>query len=102
MAEDYKLAPVLDDGTNYIDWCKELDVWVGLTEPPEKDLKVWRGGFIKSKEKLDKAFSKGKKKATYDAYEKFERFNYSKEMSLNLPPVVKGYQYLNSANLTEV
>ena len=40
MAQDYKLAPVLDDSTNYIDWCKELDVWVGLTEPPEKDLKV--------------------------------------------------------------
>ena len=31
-----------------------------------KDLKV-RGGVIKLKEKLDKAFSKDKKKATYDA-----------------------------------
>ena len=35
MAEDYKLAPVLDHSTNYIDWCKELDVWVGLK-------KIWR------------------------------------------------------------
>ena len=32
MAHDYKLASVLDDNTNYIDWCKELDVWVELTE----------------------------------------------------------------------
>ena len=87
MAHDYKLAPVLDDYTNYIDWFKELDVWVELTELPEKkkasaifsslrgkakkaalqlemkDLKV-RGGVIKLKEKLDKAFSKDKRKAT--------------------------------------
>ena len=107
LAHDYKLAPVLvlDDNTNYIDWCKELDVWVELTELPEKkkvlviflslrskaekaalqleikDLKV-RGGVVKLKEKLDKAFSKDKKKATYDAYEKFERFKCSNEMSL--------------------
>ena len=84
MAHNYKLAPVLDDNTNYIDCCKELDVWVELTELPEekktlaifsslrskakeaalqleiKDLKV-RGGIIKLKEKLDKAFSKDKK-----------------------------------------
>ena len=84
MAYNYKLAPVLDDNTNYIDCCKELDVWVELTELPEekktlaifsslrsqakeaalqleiKDLKV-RGGIIKLKEKLDKAFSKDKK-----------------------------------------
>ena len=36
MAHDYKLDPVLDDSTNHIDCCKELDVWVELTEPPEK------------------------------------------------------------------
>ena len=84
MAHNYKLSPVLDDNTNYIDCCKELDVWVELTELPEekktlaifsslkskakkaalqleiKDLKV-RGGIIKLKEKLDKAFSKDKK-----------------------------------------
>ena len=143
MAHDYKSAPVLDDSTNYIDWCKELDVWVELAELPEekkalaiflplrgkaqkaalqleiKDLKV--RGVIKLKEKLDKAFSKDEKKATYDAYEKFERFTQSNEMSLadytieseellyslekyeiKLPPVVLAYQYLNSANLTEV
>ena len=34
------------------------------------------------KEKLDKAFSKDKKKATYDDYEKFERFKRSNEMFL--------------------
>ena len=34
-AHDYKLAPVIDDSTNYIDWCKELDVWVELTQPAE-------------------------------------------------------------------
>ena len=89
MAHDYKLAPVLDDRTNYIDWCKELDVWVELSEPLEekkavaifsslrgktkkrKYLKV-KVGVVKLKEKLDKAFSKYKKKATYDDYEKFE------------------------------
>ena len=95
IAHDYKLAPVLDDNTNYIDWCKELDVWVEWTELPEekktlaiflsirskakkaalqleiKDLKV-KGGVTKLKEKLDEAVSKDKKKATYDAYEKFE------------------------------
>ena len=27
MAHDNKLAPVLDDNTNYIDWCKELHSW---------------------------------------------------------------------------
>ena len=32
MAYDYKFTPVLDDNTNSIDWCKELDVWVELTE----------------------------------------------------------------------
>ena len=82
MAHDYMLAPVLHDNTNYIDWCKELDVWVKLTELPEgietlaiflslrgkaalqleiKDLKV-RGGVIKLKEKLDKACSKDKRR----------------------------------------
>ena len=35
-----------------------------------KDPKV-KVGVAKLKEKLDKAFSKDKKKATYDAYEKF-------------------------------
>ena len=49
MAHDCKLAPVLDDSTNYIDWCKELDVWVGLTEPPEKDLKVRKVNIAKIK-----------------------------------------------------
>ena len=102
MAHDYKLAPVLDDTTNYIDWCKKLDVWVELTELAEgkkalaifsslrgkvkkaalqleiKDLKV-RGGVKKLKEKLDKACSKDKKKATCDAYKKFERLKHSNE-----------------------
>ena len=36
MTHDYKLAPVLDDSTNYTDWCKELDVWVKLTELAEE------------------------------------------------------------------
>ena len=97
MAHEHKLDTVLDDNTNYIDWWKELDVWVELTELPEekkalaifsslkrkpekialqlkiKDLEV-RGGVTKLKEKLYKAFSKDKKKATYDAYENFEDF----------------------------
>ena len=105
MAHEHKLDTALDDKTNYIDWCRELDVWVELTElieekkalaifsslkgKPEKttlqlkikDLKV-RGGVTKLKEKLDKAFSKDKKKATCDAYENFERFfKRSNEMS---------------------
>ena len=89
MAHDYKLAQVLDDRTNYIDWCKELDVWVELSEPLEekkavtifsslrgktkkrKYLKV-KVGVVKLKEKSGKAFSKDKKKATYDDYEKFK------------------------------
>ena len=95
MVHDYKLAPVTDDNTNYIDWCKELDLWVEWTKLPEekktlaiflsirgkakkaalqleiKDLKV-KGGVTKLKEKLDEAVSKDKKKANYDAYEKFE------------------------------
>ena len=74
MVHDYKLARVLDDSTNYIDWCKELDVWAELTELLEeknalaiflslrgkakkaalqleiKDLKI-KGGVVKSKEK---------------------------------------------------
>ena len=85
-----------------------------------KDLMV-RGGVTKLKEKLDKAFSKDKKKATYDAYEKYERFKRSNEMSLadytiefeellyclekyemKLSPVIVAYRYLNSADLTEV
>ena len=46
------------------------------------EMKVWsleevRGGVTKLKEKFDKAFSKDKKKATYDAYEKCERFKRS-------------------------
>ena len=105
MSYDYKLAPVLDDNRNGIDWCKELDVSIALRELPEekkalaiflslrgkakkaalqleiKDLKV-RRGVTKSKEKLDKAFSKDKKKATYDADEIFEIFKRSNEMSL--------------------
>ena len=105
MAYDYKLAPVLDDNRNDIDWCKELDVSIALRELPEekkalaiflslrgkakkaalqleiKDLKV-RRGVTKLKEKLDKAFSKDKKKATYDADEIFEIFKRSNEMSL--------------------
>ena len=36
MAHDYKLTPVLDDNTNYIDQCKQLDVEVELTELPEE------------------------------------------------------------------
>ena len=36
MAEDYKLDPVLGDNTNYIDWCKQLDVWVKITELTEE------------------------------------------------------------------
>ena len=32
MAHEQKLDAALDDKTNYIDWCKELDVWVELTE----------------------------------------------------------------------
>ena len=39
-------------------------------------------GVVKLKEKLDKAFSKDKKIATYDAYDKFERFKRSNEMFL--------------------
>ena len=46
-----------------------------------KYLKV-KVGVVKLKEKLDKAFSKDKKKATYDDYEKFERFKRSNEMFL--------------------
>ena len=123
---------------NYIDWCKELDFWVELTELPEekkalaifsslrgkakkvalqleiKDLKV-RGGVTKLKEKLDKAFSKDKKKAKYEAFEKFERFKRSNEMSfadntmefeelryylekyeIKLPSVVVAYRYLST------
>ena len=80
IAHDFKLAPVLYDSTNYIDWCKKLDVGVELTELPEekkalaifpslgsktkkavlqleiKDPKV-RAGIVKLKEKLDKTFS---------------------------------------------
>ena len=60
-------------------------------------------------------------KATYDAYEKFERFKHSNQMPLaeytiefeellyclqkyeiKLPPAVVAYQYLNGANLKEV
>ena len=29
MAHDYMLALVHDDNTNYIDWCNELDVYMG-------------------------------------------------------------------------
>ena len=80
-----------------------------------------RGGVTKLKEKLDKAFRKDKKKVTYDAFEKFERFKRSNEITLadytiefeellyclekceiKLSPVVVAYQYLNSANLSEV
>ena len=85
MAHDYNLAPVPDDNTNYIDWCKKLNVWVELTELPEekkalaifsslrgkakkaalqleiKDLKV-RGRVTKLKEKLVNGFSKDKVK----------------------------------------
>ena len=35
MAHNYMLASVLNDSKNYIDWCKELDVWVELTELAE-------------------------------------------------------------------
>ena len=137
MAHDYKLAPVVDGSTNYIDWCKKLDVWVEFTKLPEekKALAIFSSSRVKAKkaisqleikdlklkEKLDKAFSKDKNKATYDDYEKFERFKRSNEMSLadyaiefkenfyclekckiKLPPVVPAYQYLNSANFTKV
>ena len=46
-----------------------------------KDLKV-RGGVVKLKSKLDKAFSKDKKKRTYNDNEKFGRFKPSNEVSL--------------------
>ena len=36
MAHNYKLSPVLDDRTNYIDSCKELDVRVEFTESLEE------------------------------------------------------------------
>ena len=36
MAHGYKLAPALDNSTIYIDWCKELDVSVELTELTEE------------------------------------------------------------------
>ena len=37
MAHKHMLDSVLDDNTNYIGWwCKELDVWVELTELPEE------------------------------------------------------------------
>ena len=38
MAHDYKLAPVLHDNTNYIDWIVTIwaAVWVELTELPEE------------------------------------------------------------------
>ena len=36
MSYDYKLAPVLDDNRNGIDWCKELDVLIALRELPEE------------------------------------------------------------------
>ena len=100
MAEDYKLDPVLGDNTNYIDWCKQLDVWVKITELTEEKKAVaifltLRGKVEKAasqieikdlwvkklKGKPDKAFSKDKKKVTYDAYEKFERFKCSNEMN---------------------
>ena len=73
-----------------------------------KDLKV-RGGVAKLKQKLDKAFSRDKKKATYDACEKYLKdpnemssADYTINLEINLPPVVLAYQYLESANLTEV
>ena len=85
MAHEHKLDRILDDNTNSIDWCKELDVWVELTELPEekkalaissslrgkaekaalqleiKDLKV-KGGVTKLKEKLDKHLAKVKRR----------------------------------------
>ena len=85
MAHEHKLASILDDNTNSIDWCKELDVWVELTELPEekkalaislslrgkaekaalqleiKDLKI-KGGVTKLKEKLDKHLAKVKRR----------------------------------------
>ena len=36
MPHNYKLAPELNDKTNYIDWCKELEVWLELTELEEE------------------------------------------------------------------
>ena len=36
MAHEHMLDSALDDNTNYIGWCKELDVWVELTELPEE------------------------------------------------------------------
>ena len=79
-----------------------------------KDLKI-KGGVEKLKEKLDKVFSKDKKKATYDAYEKsekseksdytigFEEFLYHLEKyEIKLPPVELAYRYLNSVKFIEV
>ena len=85
-----------------------------------KDLKI-KGGVEKLKEKFDKVFSKDKKKATYDAYEKSEKFKRSNEMSfadytigfeeflyhlekyeIKLPPVELAYRYLNSVKFIEV
>ena len=36
IGHDFELALVPNDGTIYIDWCKELDVWVELTERTEE------------------------------------------------------------------
>ena len=105
MPHNYKLAPELNDKTNYIDWCKELEVWLELTELEEekkalaifssltgkakkaalqldvKDLKT-KDGVKALRLKLDKTFVKDKKVAMYESYEKFEKFKRSKDMSL--------------------
>ena len=36
MPHNYKLAQELNNKTNYIDWCKELEVWLELTELEEE------------------------------------------------------------------
>ena len=96
MPHNYKLAPESNDKTNYIDRCKELEVWLELTELEEekkalaifssltgkakkaalqldvKDLKS-KDGVKALRLKLDKTFAKDKKVAMYESYEKFEK-----------------------------
>ena len=62
MAHDYKLAQVLDDRTNYIDWCKELDVWVELSEPLEEKKAVAIFSSLRGKTK-EKKISEGKSRS---------------------------------------
>ena len=91
MPHNYKLAPELNDKTNYIDWCKKLEVWLELTELEEekkalaifssltgkakkaalqldvKDLKS-KDGVKALRLKLDKTFEKDKTVAMYESH----------------------------------